>query len=268
MILVAHHPPSRAAQHRVAGGGVPFHRAPEARVEVGLAGRDEAELERRARGDDLAGGVAGEVVVGGGVPVRLGGDDAQRAVVGGGDADRRGRARRVRIVRAGLLDRDAGCVRVEQAPLGRRVDHAAHRGAVHHQRDVDGEVAAPPHELLGAVERVDDQEGGGRLGMGRGLLLGHEHRVRERRAQAGGDDRVGGLVGTGDGAVVVLGPGAEVAAPVDLHDRGAGFEREPAGDAREILHVHRAPPWRRVDAPSGRTYRGARGERQAKGRRR
>src|SRR5690348_14733874 len=35
-------------EHRLAGGGVPFHRRAEARIEVALAGGDQAEFERAA----------------------------------------------------------------------------------------------------------------------------------------------------------------------------------------------------------------------------
>ena len=61
-------------------------------------------------------------------------------------------------MRSGLLLRAAGRVGVEEAGPGRGVDDAAGRDAVLDQRDVDGEVAAALDELLGAVERVDEEE--------------------------------------------------------------------------------------------------------------
>src|SRR3546814_10113826 len=40
--------PAGGGEHRVAGGGVPFHGRAEARVEVSVPGRDEAEFQRAA----------------------------------------------------------------------------------------------------------------------------------------------------------------------------------------------------------------------------
>ena len=157
MVVEAHHPAAGAEEHRLAGGGVPFHGAAEPGVEVGLAGGDEAELERGAGGAEVGDGVAGDVVVGRLVAVRLGGDDDEGGRVGRADAERGERAGG-RAEGAGLLLRAAGGVGVEEAVLGRGVDDAAGGDAVLDQRDVDGEVAAALDELLGAVERVDEEE--------------------------------------------------------------------------------------------------------------
>src|SRR5581483_4386352 len=58
------------SEDRVSGSGVPLHRRAEARVEVGLAGSDQTELERGADGDPLADGVVAQVGVGFGGRVR------------------------------------------------------------------------------------------------------------------------------------------------------------------------------------------------------
>jgi hypothetical protein len=46
VIVEPHHVAARPAQHGVARGGVPFHRAAKAGVDVGLPGRHEAEFQR------------------------------------------------------------------------------------------------------------------------------------------------------------------------------------------------------------------------------
>src|SRR6185437_14143180 len=45
---------ARCREHRVPGGRVPLHGGAEARVEVGLTGGQQTELQRRADGDPLA----------------------------------------------------------------------------------------------------------------------------------------------------------------------------------------------------------------------
>ena len=55
VVVKAHDLPARAAQDRVARRRVPFHRAPKPRVQIRLAGRDKAELQRRARARHVAG---------------------------------------------------------------------------------------------------------------------------------------------------------------------------------------------------------------------
>src|SRR5260370_4748681 len=40
--------PAGRFEHRLAGGGIPFHRGAEARVEIGLAGGEHAEFEGAA----------------------------------------------------------------------------------------------------------------------------------------------------------------------------------------------------------------------------
>src|SRR6185437_8474247 len=44
------HLAASGCQHRVSGGRVPFHGGAQARIEVGLAGSDQAELQRGADG--------------------------------------------------------------------------------------------------------------------------------------------------------------------------------------------------------------------------
>ena len=89
-------------------------------------------------------------------------------------------------VRAGLFLRAAGGVGVEEPALGGGVDDAAGRDAVLDQRDVDGEVAAALDELLGAVERVDEEEDRRAEPVGRLLLLGDDGNLGEGRARGRG----------------------------------------------------------------------------------
>ena len=177
--------------------------------------------------------VAGDIVVGRLVAVRLGGDDDQRGGVGLGDAER-GERRRAGAVRAGLLRRAAVGVGVEEAALRGGVDDAAGGDAVLDQRDVDGEVAAALHEFLGAVERVDEEEDRARRkAVARLLLLGDDRELPGRpRARPRVMMRVGELVGLGDRRGVGLGADREVVAAVDLEDGGASVERQPA-DGRD-----------------------------------
>src|SRR5215831_11160791 len=53
-------PPAGGFEDGLAGRGVPFHRRAEARVEVGLAGGDDAEFERAAAALALAHRIIGE----------------------------------------------------------------------------------------------------------------------------------------------------------------------------------------------------------------
>ena len=88
-------------------------------------------------------------------------------------------------------------------------------------------------EVLGAVDRVDRERvlgldvavEGGRVG--RGALLAEDERVRERRRQLAGEDRLGLLVGDGDEVARVL-----------LHHLAVGQRAEPRRDdlRRDGLH--------------------------------
>ena len=67
------------------------------------------------------------------------------------------------------------------------------------QRDVDGEIAVAADELLGAVERIDQEEaiGSGRHPAGRHALLGHHRHLRRKPFESGEQHDLGQSVGFG-----------------------------------------------------------------------
>ena len=70
-----HHLAARRLEHALARGGVPFVGRPEARIDVGLAFGDQAEFQRRSDGEIVALARSfGEIVRGGLIEMRLGGD--------------------------------------------------------------------------------------------------------------------------------------------------------------------------------------------------
>ncbi len=73
-------------------------------------------------------------------------------------------------------------------------------------------------EFFGAVERINDQEGRAGAVVGVGLLFGDQHHIGESGAQTGGDKRIGGFLGGGDGAVVGFGFDVEIIGVVNLHN--------------------------------------------------
>ena len=88
----------------------------------------------------------------------------------------------------------------KKRPAAGRVDHADLRNAVADQRDVDGEIGVAVDELLGAVERVDQEERIAEIGRHdafRRLFLGDAGDIRKRGAQAFEDDLLAGAVGLG-----------------------------------------------------------------------
>jgi hypothetical protein len=111
------------------------------------------------------------------------------------------------------------------AALRRGIDHPAHGHTVLHKRDVHGEIAAPLNELLRAVQRIDDQEGPGVDIMAAGLFLGHQRHIGKSLAKPRRDQRIGGFVGLGHGAVVGLRAHLEIIGTVDLHDAVTGQQR-------------------------------------------
>ena len=134
-------------------GRVPFAGRRGARINVGLAFRDDAEFQRRADRDVVAGADRGlEIIDGRLVEVRLGGDrgDLLAALAG------RGSDRRPCPSSSHAPVADAAAVK----PAGRRREHHAELGrAALDEADVDGVIVAAANEFLGAVERVDQEIG-------------------------------------------------------------------------------------------------------------
>ena len=89
------------------------------------------------------------------------------------------------------LDRFAACGRHGEKQARRRIDQAEARAAVLDQGDVDGKVGALLDELLGAVERIDQEEARAerRRAIG-GNLLRHHRNVRGEPMQGFKHDRL------------------------------------------------------------------------------
>ena len=75
------------------------------------------------------------------------------------------------------------------------------------QGDVDGEVAASLHELLGAIQRIDQEElfGRRRYLAGGALFFSHHGHARGMPGQVPQDDLFGFMVGGRDRGVILLG---------------------------------------------------------------
>ena len=175
------------------GRRVPFGRRAETRIEIGAAFGDDAELEAGANGliaaarrrqRDIIRRILGEM--------RLGGDDDRRLRTGAARND----LAPLPFVEPGMAAGDAAM----QPARRRREDDAEARGLVHDQSDVDGVIVAAADKLLGAVERVDQEEraGVGRDASRRDFLLGDDRHARGGPGQSGEDDQFGGAVGLGD----------------------------------------------------------------------
>ena len=130
---------------------------------------------------------------------------------------------------------------VEKAVLGRGIDDAAGGHAVLHIGDVDGEVAAALDEFLGAVQRVDDEEGAGGQRVAGRLFLGDQRHLREGGAQTGRDHGIGSKVGLGHRRGVALGADLEVGAVVDLKDARARLQRQAAEKRHQFGKIHHSP---------------------------
>src|SRR6185437_12911791 len=146
--LDAHDRTASGFEDRLTGGGVPFHRRAEARVEIGLTRRQHAEFKRAAAADPFEDRAALEVF-----------GEAAAVVVGAAVDDREarwgGRPGADLLGRAAVFDPDrgAGAVRGVSRRDRRTVDNAEHRAAILDEADAHGELAVLGDELLGAVKR-------------------------------------------------------------------------------------------------------------------
>ena len=149
--------PPAAVQHGMARGGVPFHGASGADIDVGLARRHQAEFQRRSGADELAtvkrlrnSSVAASLWLR--LPTATSPPPGRARL----DAPRRVDDR-WRFPAPRDLESAAG-VAEEQPRLGRGIDHARHRDAVHHFGDVDRELAIAVEKFAGAVQGIDQEE--------------------------------------------------------------------------------------------------------------
>jgi hypothetical protein len=111
--------------------------------------------------------------------------------------------------------------------------------AIAHEADIHREFVMPGGELARAVQRIDQPE----LGRGRGdapagdLLLRDHGYVRRCGAQAGDDQRLGGVIRFGDRGAVLLAFHIE-AAGAHLQDGFGGLLREAGNQDHQIIVVH------------------------------
>ena len=127
---------------------------------------------------------------------------------------------------------DTGAIRagIEQPPLRRRVNHAANRHAVFHQRDIHREIPPALDELLGAVQRIDEPEQRpdlGRLSCRNGLL-GHDGHGGRQVLQRLDDEGLGALIGLGDRRLIILAADREVG--------GVHLQDDVARSTHDALH--------------------------------
>ena len=177
------------------------HRAPEPRVEVGLAHRQHAELERAAGPHHALDGARLEPILGARVQVRAAG---HRHRPEAGRAARRDRARRSLALTAECGPRT---VAVAGQPRDRRVDNAEHGTALIDEADVDAELAVAVQVLARAVEGIDKPEaaaGDIRDHSRRHAFLRNYRDLRRQAPQTLEHDPLGSDVGGGDRRAVGL----------------------------------------------------------------
>src|SRR5205814_5419768 len=175
---------------------VPFGGGAETGIDVDTAFRDPAELHRRAELGSYCTRPPGDEALG--PAVAMGAADSHRPGLAAWRArpgtDRLDGGDRVVDHRQAL-----GAVPDQPAPdqaQRRRADEAEQRLAVAHQCEVDRELVAAGDELLGAVERID-QEKAAAIGWRRLMqtLFGQRGDLRYEPCKAIGDDAVGREIG-------------------------------------------------------------------------
>ena len=206
---------------------VPLAGRRQPRIDVRAALGDDAEFQRGSD-RDIAAVLRrlAEIVGGRLVEVRLGRDrDRARSPAARGTD----RAAAAELFSSHAPSPDDPAV---QPPGRRREDDAETRRAVDDQPDVDRVIVAAADELLGPVERIDQEIGVAvrRDAAGGDFLLGdHRHAGRGPR-QRGEDDQLGRAVGLGDRR--------RVAASARRRSRGGrsrGSPRPPRAPRRRCL---------------------------------
>ena len=120
-----------------------------------------------------------------------------------------------------------------EPPRGRSEHHAKARRSIHDQGDVDGVIVTAADELLGSVERIDEEEGVfvRRDSTRCDLLLGDHRNAWGRLRQRRENDQFGSSVGFRHRRAVAFRLDLE-SAPDDRADRFPGFARG-LGDLEE-----------------------------------
>jgi len=203
--------------HRLGSGRVPLTGRPQARVDIGRAFGNAAELQGTARLHQLMVPHAGDQGPRGLVQVALAGHHPQRqpALTWHGHLDALSR----RLGRHASEGADAFRPPVAH-PLSGHRDDPQHRAASLDQGNVDRELAIARHELLGAIERVHQPETFGRTRalVGHAAFLGHDGDVRRQGLQARHDALMRRQVGRGQWTCIGLVHHGGRTAVVDGHD--------------------------------------------------
>ena len=135
------------------------------------------------------------------------------------------------------------------------------RRAVVDQPDVDGVIVAAADELLGAVERVDEEIGVAvrRDSPGRDFLLGDHRNARRGARQRGEDDQLGRAVRFGDRRWVAAWPRPRTRAGRSSRIASPGFPRRDAQSRRASCarpRLTRRHPDAAVEPHRGRVHIG------------
>ncbi len=206
----------------------------EARIDIRLPFRNEAEFQRGADRAQSSDGQAGQEGLGGGIAMRTAGDGNEPAL---------GRPPHANllcllVLRTARARTHAERARPQPAERGREHD-AGNRGAVFDQRDVDREFAVTRDELARAIERIDQHEGARRRRLGaRHILLGDHRQVGAGGSEAGHDGIVRGKVCLGQRGSIGLRVGLRGA--VEGHDPRARILRDGGKTIGEAGAIRRA----------------------------
>uniref|UniRef100_A0A0N5A4S0 PE-PGRS family protein n=1 Tax=Parastrongyloides trichosuri TaxID=131310 RepID=A0A0N5A4S0_PARTI len=233
--VLGHDAAAGGFQHCLARSRIPFAGRAGARIGVVAALGDHAELQRGIHAlpqpAAVAAGQAFGVFVADAVADQGGG--VQRALA---------HARRFPgLAKGAALGAFARRHRAPGHGKSRRRHHAGDHGVAAHQGDVDGVAFASLDEAFGAVQRVDQPEplaDRGGQAVGGGGLFGDGLNLGPAGGQTLQDQRLGGAVGSGDGAVVGLDLGRRPGAPPGGRgDVGSG----PSGRPQRPGHARRRP---------------------------
>src|SRR5437588_3732831 len=156
----------------VAGGCIPFTRAPQAGIDIGLALRHETELQRRASRDRRGHAAVGrEPLEGVGVAVGATRDDRCALRRNGSHRDL---PPPVLVYDKRALTRSGG----KEPAFGGSQDNPQHGYSLLDAGDIDRKFPIPAQKLLGAVEWVHEPEGAGRrVAAGARVLLSDDRKL-------------------------------------------------------------------------------------------
>ena len=236
------HAPAGGFHHGLGGGGIPFHGAAKARIEIGGPFRDAAEFLGRpdihnARHMPAFQEAAHARVIGVVMaahhhqPIGRGRAGADRACAGGVALE--GAA-------ANPAPEDLAC---------RRQRHGAQHGAArHHQADIHREIVTPGGEFPRAVQRVHQPEtlGMGGRGAGGDFFFGDYGNIRGGGAQPLHNQGFGDAISLRHRGMVRF-PFHREARGLDGHNGGGRLGHEITGQGQQRIIIH-APCFGRMGA--------------------